>query len=196
MRLFAFLLLVLLSTGAARAQGDIHRCMGANGVPVFTDRVCADIDTKPMAPPAPTPASSVGVAVVPGGLPSQPPAVLCAADLKQLKQAVVDAFAVRNPNRLAGLMLWDGDGQGAVVADIQLFNRLMAHPLVAVATDPASTASSDAAPAASTSAPRPAPAEGETLVVRTEAEDGSGGDEATRFEVLHHDGCLWLRPEN
>jgi hypothetical protein len=195
MRLIAFLLLALLSTGAPRAQGDIHRCMGANGVPVFTDRVCADIDAKPMAPP-PAPTSSVGVVAAPAGVPSQPPAVLCAADLKQLKQAVVDAFAARNPNRLAGLMLWDGDGQGAVVADIQLFNRLMAHPLVDVAADPAPAASSDAPPAAATSAPHQAPAEAEFLVVRTEAEDGSGTDEDTRFDVVHHDGCLWLRPEN
>jgi hypothetical protein len=194
MRLFALLLLALLATGAARAQGDIHRCMGANGVPVFTDRVCADIDAKPM--PVPAPSSSVGVIAAPAGAPSQPPAVLCAADLKQLKQAVVDAFAARNPNRLAGLMLWDGDGQGAVVADIQLFNRLMAHPLVDVAADPAPAASSSAAPVASTSAPNRASAEAETLVVRTEGEDGSGADEDTRFDILHHDGCLWLRPEN
>ena len=192
MRLFALLLLVLLSTGATRAQGDIHRCMGANGVPVFTDRVCSDINAAPVAPPAPT--SSVGVVAAPGAMSSQPPAVLCAADLEQLKQAVVDAFAVRNPNRLAGLMLWDGDGQGAVVADIQLFNRLMAHPLIDVAAEPAAATSSDTPPASSTSAPRSGPAEGETLVVRTEAEDGSGADQDTRFDVVHHDGCLWLHP--
>ncbi|HTV86840.1 MAG TPA: DUF4124 domain-containing protein [Dyella sp.] len=191
MRLF-FLLLLLLATGAVRAQDDIHRCLGAGGVPVFTDRVCSDIDAKPVVPPAPT--SSVAVAA-PGGTPSQPPAVLCAADLKQLKQAVVDAFAVRNANRLAGLTLWDGDGQSTVVADIQLFNRLMAHPLLDVAANPASAGSSDAPPPASTALPRPSPADGETLMVRTEAEDGSGAAQDTYFDVVHHDGCLWLRPQ-
>lgn len=194
MRLIAILLLVLLPIGAVRAQGDIHRCMGTNGVPVFTDRVCSDINATPVAPPAPT--SSVSV-VAPSGLPSQPPAVLCAADLKQLKQAVVDAFAVRNANRLAGLMLWDGDGQGAVVADIQLFNRLMAHPLIDITTGPASAASTADTPTASaTSTPHPEPPEGEMLVVRTEAEDGSGATQDTRFDVVHHDGCLWLHPQD
>ncbi|RDS85172.1 DUF4124 domain-containing protein [Dyella psychrodurans] len=193
MRLLAILLLVLLPVGAVRAQGDIHRCVGADGVPVFTDRVCSDINAAPVAPPAPT--SSVIVAV-PGSLTSQPPAVLCAADLKQLKQAVVDAFAVRNANRLAGLMLWDGDGQGAVVSDIQLFNRLMAQPLIDITTGPTSAASTPDAPvASSTSAPRPGPSEGETLVVRTEAEDGSGATQDTRFDVVRHDGCLWLHPQ-
>jgi hypothetical protein len=193
MRLLALLLLLLLPAGAAQAQGDIHRCLGANGVPVFTDRVCADINAAPLAPPATTssaaPASS--------SRPSQPPAVLCAADMAQLKQAVVDAFAERNPNRLAGLMLWDGDGQGAVVADIQLFNRLMAHPLIGITTRPASAASTaDASPTAATSAPSPEFSEENTLTVRTEAEDGGGATQETRFDVERHDGCLWLHPQD
>jgi hypothetical protein len=193
MRLLVILLLLLLPVCAAHAQGDIHRCVGANGIPVFTDRVCSDINAAPVAPPAPT----SSVAPPSGGLPSQPPAVLCAAGMAQLKQAVVDAFAARNPNRLAGLMLWDGDGQGAVVADIQLFNRLMEHPLIDITTGPASAASTTDAPSASsTSVPPPGPSEGGTLVVRTEAEDGSGTTQQTRFDVVRHDGCLWLHPQD
>ena len=42
------LLLLLLPVGAARAQGGIHRCMGADGIPVFTDRVCTDVNAKPV----------------------------------------------------------------------------------------------------------------------------------------------------
>jgi hypothetical protein len=194
MRLLA-LLLWLLPIAALRAQGDIHRCMGANGIPVFTDRVCADVDAAPVLPPA----TAASAAAAPAGAPSAPvppPAVLCAADLAHLKQAVVDAFADRNPNRLAGLMLWNGDGQSAVVADIRLFSRLMAHPLIGVTVEGAPDSDADDAdgePPVSTNIR--APAHGEGLTLQTEAEDGSGATEQTHFGVVHHDGCLWLEPQ-
>jgi hypothetical protein len=194
MRLLAISLLLLLPVGAVWAQTGIHRCLGANGVPVFTDRVCSDINAAPVAPPAP----SASVAAEPTGLPTQPPAVLCAADMAKLKQAVVDAFAARNPNRLAGLMLWDGDGQQAVVSNIRLFDRLMAHPLIDIRSGPASassTVSSDAAVSSTSAAPNPRPEQGESLLVQTEADDGSGGTQETRFDVVRHDGCLWLHPQ-
>lgn len=168
--------------------------MGANGIPVFTDRVCSDVDATPVLPPAPTSSAPSPVTN------AQPPPVLCAADMAHLKQAVVDAFAERNPNRLAGLTLWSGDGQQAVVADIRVFSRLMAHPLIDVKTDAGS-----AAPAASTAdpsqlalsgAPSPAPTRGESLLVQTESDDGSGATGETRFGVVHHAGCLWLEPQD
>ncbi|MBE1161331.1 DUF4124 domain-containing protein [Dyella acidiphila] len=185
------LLLLLLPVAAASAQGGIHRCLGANGIPVFTDRVCTDVNAAPLLPPPAT------VAAPPAVTTATPPAVLCAADLAHLKQAVIDAFADRSPNRLAGLMLWNGDGQQAVVADIRVYNQLMAHPLIGVSVTGA--ADDDAEP---DDAPGPspagsagnAPAHGAALLVQTESEDGSGGTGQTRFDVVHHAGCLWLRP--
>ena len=194
MRLLAILLLFLLPFGAVSAQGDIHRCVGANGIPVFTDRVCSDINATPVMPPAS--ASTVAVQANP----SQPLPVLCATDIAQLKQAVVDAFAVRNSNRLAGLMLWDGDGQETVVADIRGFNRLMAHPLIGVSAGSSSAAaagqSADPPAQAASAAPSPSPAPGATLSVQTEADDGSGATQETHFDIVHHDGCLWLHPRD
>lgn len=189
MRLRILLLLLLLPVASVRAQGDIHRCAGANGVPIFTDRVCSDLDAAPVLP-APT------VTPAPASPSAPPPAVLCATDVAHLKQAVIDAFAERNPNRLAGLMLWNGDGQQAVVADIRVFNQLMAHPLIGVTVSGA--ADDEADPDATEPAPLPpaddAPAHGESLLVQTESDDGSGSTGQTRFDVLHHAGCLWLRP--
>lgn len=193
MRLLVLVLLFLLPAGAVWAQGDIHRCVGADGIPVFTDRVCTDINATPVMPPAPT-----STVAAPANL-SQPPTVLCAADMPQLKQAVVDAFAARNPNRLAGLMLWDGDGQETVVSDIRLLSRLMAHPLMDIKGAPASPSSTTDAPASTLSmsaTPNPRPAQGETLSVQTESDDGSGATQETRFDVLHHAGCLWLHLQN
>ncbi|GLQ47275.1 hypothetical protein GCM10007862_23260 [Dyella lipolytica] len=185
MRFIAILLLFLLPVGAAWAQGDIHRCTGANGVPVFTDRICSDVNATPVMP-APSSSAQAPVEL------SQPPPVLCAADMAHLKQAVIDAFAARNPNRLAGLMLWGDDGEQAVVADIRVLGRLMAHPLIDVKVVPA-----DDPPTPSTSAlPSPKTGQGEALLVQTESDDGSGATQETRFEVLHQSGCLWLQLQN
>jgi hypothetical protein len=193
MRSMTFLWLLLLLPVCAKAQGDIHRCMGTNGVPVFTDRVCSDVNATPVMP-ATAPATSAPAPTAP----SQPPAVTCAAGLKQLKQAVIDAFAERNPNRLAGITLWSGDGKEEVVAGIRGFSRLMSRPLIEVKSASASGDDDDAdASALSLSAsPNPRPAHDEALIVRTESDDGSGASEETRFNVVRRSGCVWLRPSS
>jgi hypothetical protein len=131
----------------------------------------------------------------------QAPAITCAADIKQLKQAVIDAFAERNPNRLAGVMLWNGDGKDEVVADIRYFKRLMARPLIEVksTSDAATSSDDDDADASSLSlsaSPNPTPPHGEALLVQTESDDGSGATTQTRFDVVHRSGCVWLRPQS
>jgi hypothetical protein len=199
MRLLAIFLLLLLPLGTVRAQSDIHRCVGSNGSVIFTDRACSDLNASP-AVPVPTPSASVNE--TPASI-AQPPPVLCAADMAQLKQAVVDAFADRNPNRLAGLMLWEGSGREAVVANIREFTRMMARPLVGVrASEYASTAPPSSATATGanpsvlsmSATPNPSPPEGEFLSVETESDDGSGATQETHFGVVRHDGCLWLEP--
>jgi hypothetical protein len=191
MRLLAILLLCLLPLGSAWAQ-DIHRCVGKDGNPVFTDRVCTDVDATPFVP---APTSSVQQA------PSEslaPPAILCAMDRKLLKQAVVEAFANRDPNRMAGLMLWGGDGRQAVVADIRAMGHLMERPLVDVTFGSQSTSSTDsasdlsAAPSVAASVTPSPSASSDILTVHTAADDGSGVPQATRFQIVHRSGCLWL----
>jgi hypothetical protein len=192
MRLRRLSLLLVLPIAAARAQGDIHRCVGADGQLVFTDRVCSDVNAKPVLPPASAstaPALSSGVA-------QPPPPLLCAADMGHLKQAVVDAFASHNPNRLAGLMLWDGAGQQAVVAHIRAFALLMDHPLVGVDIDGDESADDEGDVESSQASASNAPAHGETLVVQTESDDGSGERQEASFDVIRHAGCLWLQPQD
>jgi hypothetical protein len=199
MRLLAILLLLLLPFGMARAQSDIHRCVGANGGVIFTDRACSDLNASP-AVPAPT--VSAGVSEAPTSI-AQPPPVLCASDMTQLKQAVVDAFADRNPNRLAGLMLWEGSGREAVVANIRAFTHMMAHPLIGVRASeytstappsPATSTGTDPSVLSMSANPSPSPPQGESLAVETESDDGSGATQETHFGVVRHDGCLWLEP--
>lgn len=194
MRWFACLLLLLLPAGVALAQGDIHRCIGADGNPVFTDQRCVDVHATPMAAPPPSAASSVQP--VP---PQVPPAILCAASAADLKQAVVDAFAARDPNRMAGLMLWGGYGGGAVVTGIRELGQLMQYPLLDVEVQPASRPA-DGPLAFDGRAPLPvdsgpAPAADEVLVLHTAADDGSGQPREVRYALVRRSGCLWLQPQ-
>lgn len=192
----ALLLLALsLATTPAAAQTAVHRCMDAAGNPVFTDQPCAALQATPLARPA-QPASA-------GAKPT--PAVLCAATRDALQRAVVAAFANRDANRLAGLMLWGNYGQHAAVADIRALQRVMRTPLLDVGPAaepvgaPASPAVADSAGSApldagTTAAPAgTAAAPDNTLVVRTAAGDGSGQPTEMRFTVVRRFGCLWLR---
>jgi hypothetical protein len=162
-RLVLLLLLLLLTALPARAQTPIFHCVATDGHPVFTDQPCSSLQATP------APASSATAAA-----PSlRPPATTCAADVEELRAAVVDAFANRDANRLAGLMLWGGYGQHAAVADIRALATLMQRPLVGIDL----------------------PDQGSTeLIVHTAVDDGEGSGE-TRFAIEPHSGCLWLRQE-
>lgn len=158
------------------AQAAIHHCIGNDGNPVFTDQRCADLQATP------APAGTVDMATSASTLPAI--ATACAADLDDLEQAVTDAFADHDANRLAGLMLWKGYGPSAAVADIRSLAALVRRPLVDIG--PAGfdrTAATDAPPTA------------DALVLRTESDDGSDASRETRFAVVHRAGCLWLRQD-
>lgn len=174
-------LLLAIVPARTGAQTAIHRCVGANGGPVFTDQPCAALQAVPVtAQHAPTDKSE---------RPSTP-AVLCAADADQLRRAVIDAFADADANRLAGLMLWRGTGDAAAVADIRDLAQAMRAPLLDIAMEPEAGIAATTAPGLSSALARPA---GEVLVVRTAGRDGSGQPYRLRFTVVRRFGCLWLR---
>lgn len=161
----ALLLLLVLAALPARAQSPIYHCIAADGHPVFTDQPCANLQ----ATPAPT---SSAAAEAPS---LHPPAVTCAADVDQLRGAVIDAFANADANRLAGLMLWGGYGEHAVVSDIGALAALMRRPLVGIDLPPDGS--------------------GSELVVSTVPDEGSTESGETRFAIEPRAGCLWLRQE-
>lgn len=167
----ALLLLLALAAVPARAQSPIYHCIGADGHPVFTDQPCASVDA--------TPAPAVSSTSAPPSL--RPPAVTCAADVDQLRQATIDAFANGDANRLAGLMLWAGYREHAAVADIRNLAELMRRPLVDIEVSggqmPGDPAVADGA--------------SQALIVHTTADDGSTAE--TRFAIELGAGCLWLR---
>lgn len=196
MRAHCFLpaLLLLLTTAPALAQsGGIHRCIAADGHPVFTDRVCADLQATP-APPQASPGEAM-----PSPAAHAPPPILCAGSAAELKQAVIDAFAAHDANRLAGLILWNGYGEGAVVSDIRALASLMERPLLEVEEVAAETAEDEnATPATGSSidtvSPPPIAAPPSLLVLHSASSDGSGMPQDSTFKVIHRAGCLWLQP--
>lgn len=196
----------------AAAQSPIHRCVSAQGNPVFTDRSCADLRATPVTGNSAAPSS-------PGqGVPLQPPPILCARDNQQLRQSVIDAFANHDANRLAGLMLWSGYSHRAAVANIESLRATMRQPILDVdgpgddATpfddptpldDPTPSdgpTPSDTTPSAALggmpmdpfppASSNPPPVQ--QLVVHTAGTDGSGIPHALRFDIIPRDGCLWL----
>ncbi len=191
-RLTALSCLILFACAApAMAQTEIHRCIGANGGAVFTDQTCAALQATPVT--AATSTHDIPL--------SAPPPILCAASLGELRQSVVDAFASRDANRMAGLMLWKGYGRGAAIADIRSLAELMKQPLLDLdapgepagaddSTAPATAGSSDPlAPPA----PAPAAPASDQLVLHTAGNDGTGNPRETRFGIVRQAGCLWLR---
>jgi hypothetical protein len=183
-RLVALLSLALLACAApAAAQTPIHRCIGANGGAVFTDQPCAALRATPVNPATPTDTPA------PGG----PPPVLCAASMDELRQSVIDAFARRDSVRMGGLILWDGYGRGAAIADIRALTALMKQPLLQVDL-PAPAASNRTPPddllRGDAAAPTPSTAP-TRLVLHTAGADGAGS--AWRFDIVRQAGCLWLR---
>lgn len=190
-RLAALLCLILLACAApAAAQTEIRRCIGANGGAVFTDQPCAALQATPVSPNARSAQAASPLAA--------PPPILCAAGLGELRQSVIDAFASRDANRMAGLMLWDGYGRGAAIADIRSLAGLMKQPLLDVdipgGSAPAQAAGSDA-PFATDTQPIP-PSGDHQLVLHTAGNDGSGSPRELRFDVVRRAGCLWLRNAN
>ena len=182
--LLCFVALAWTTPGGA--QTEIHRCVGSNGSAVFTDQPCAALQATPVNPTAATAANAVA--------PAAPP-VLCAASLGQLRESVIDAFASRDANRLAGLMLWNGYGRGAAIADIRALGELMKQPLLDVDLPgddggPASAASGDGAPYAG---PAQAESVADQLVLHTGGNDGTGNPREIRFGIARQAGCLWLR---
>ncbi len=162
-RLLLFLLLCLAAS-VAHAQNPIRRCVDANGRQVFTDQPCASVQATD-AVAAATPAAAPGlISTVP---------VLCAATRGELRQAVVDAFAARDANRLAGLILWNG-GTAGTVADIRTLNNLTRQPLL----DFGEAQAEEEAPSSD-------------LRLHTGM---AGAAQETRFGIVRHAGCLWLTP--
>nr|WP_240147960.1 DUF4124 domain-containing protein [Luteibacter yeojuensis] len=154
------MLLLFLALPAA-AQTAIHRCVGADGSPVFSDQPCTSVGATSLLPLPATSASS-----------GEPTAgLLCAKDLGELRDGLVQAFAARSANRVGGLILWNGYGSAGAVENLRAMEALVHRPLVALEGN-----------------------EGTGIDAVTSAPGGAGATRRAHFDVVRDSGCLWLRP--
>ena len=109
--------LLVLAACAPFAQAQIYHCIGAHGEPVFSGQPCGN--------PAPA-SSNVGAAGNAFGH-------VCAASPQRLRQAITDAFATHDVNRLAGLILWRGMDQTSARNALRSFAEWLKQPLTGIA---------------------------------------------------------------
>ena len=185
--LFVLTFLTLLACSvSAPAQTVIHRCVSAQGQPVFTDQPCAAMAATPVLPSI---TRNVDEMI-------NPVPVLCAGDRSALRQSITDAFANHDANRLAGLMLWQGYGRATAVADIRSLNKMVHRTLLDFGyPDYAGDAEGDSIDTSedpfAQEPPVAATVPSNELVLHTKGR--SGDTREARFTVVRRSGCLWLQ---
>lgn len=162
----ALVLLLFLIALPAAAQTTIHRCVGTDGRPVFTDRQCTSIGATSIMPPSPAAASSAG-----GPVTGPSTGLLCAKDVAGLREGIAQAFASQDANRIGGLILWNGYGSGGAVENIRNMEALVHQPLLAVEGNEAGG-----------------------LDAVTSGPGHDAATRRAHFNVVRDSGCLWLRP--
>lgn len=189
---------------AARAASGIHRCVGADGRSIFTDRLCDEVQGTDRPPPA---AAAGNVRLAPQ---------MCSRTREDLLWGVRSALEARDVNRFAAYYLWTGMG---TVEAYRLMDRLAVfseRPLVdaqllssADLRQDAAVEASPAAPLEQTSAEEslgiaaPPSPEAPVAPAATHAPDllrvdqmRAGDDaasETTYFRLQPYAGCWWIR---
>lgn len=160
----AILLLSLLLPLTGTAQNVIHRCLGKDGSPVYSDQPCTAVGATSLAPP---PATSVAASA--DGAPTA--GMLCAKDLGELREGLARAFASHDPNRIGALVLWNGYGSAGAVERLRQLDGVVRQPVLSIRGD-----------------------EADGLDVVTGGPSGDPSSRHVRFGVARDSGCLWLRP--
>jgi hypothetical protein len=188
-----FLIAQLLVVAMASAQdANIHRCIGANGEPTFSDQKCAQsgLSVAPAAPPTatntldPTLTPSINQPVTTQTCPTSP---------EDLRERVAAAFGTASGVGLSGLFLWDGFGQGSSMAPLKELAVMMGEPLISIELDSYADAPETVrSPRSRVDAHSPVAHE---LIIRTMAEQERRVpyEAVRRFGMTETLGCWWLQ---
>ena len=167
------LCLLALTACAPPARAQIHRCIGANGEPVFSGQPCGN----PVRPGNPAEATNHGFDTV------------CAASPQALKAAITEAFATHDVNRLAGLILWRGMDQASARSTLRSLAEWLKQPLTGIAIASAAGPPFEALP------PSPAASGG---IANTAPPPPTGFEISTadggrrEFGITESGHCWWL----
>lgn len=186
----------LLITAASPASAAIHRCVGAGGTDVYTDRTCASLDLPARDMRGTTSPDSSDLArpswKIPRGLVAGCPA----ATAEALIAGVETGLARRDVNYLSGFFLWTGVGSQYGREITARLRRLMDRDLLEIRLlpddnpDQFAAAPPDWDPYFDPAPPRPSPT---GLAIRHSARgDEYGAGEETRLSIRRQNECLWL----
>jgi hypothetical protein len=104
-------------------EDGIRECVGPDGVPVFTDRRCADLGAMPQVVLPP-------IGSMPGGLPIR--VRTCARNQSMLLEGVRAALENHDVNRLADYYHWTGMGSAQGYAMMERLDAFSARQVVDV----------------------------------------------------------------
>lgn len=191
----AAILLALQAWSAPAAAQGIRRCVDAQGMSIFTDRPCSEMNAVPaQAPPA-------GVGNLGSGFRGGFSQRGCARRPDDLLERVRAALESGDVNQLASHYHWTGTGSGSGKRLMDTLERIVAQPLVsaelvypepppeapALPQDPYATGPIEAPPADPT--PAAAPTHIRVLQMRT---DQAGQATSTLFQLRRNAGCWWI----
>ena len=185
---------LLVACGFAHAQdGRIHRCIGENGEPTFSDQKCSTLKAT-IAPEVPARAADqTGSSAIFTSQSSAPTITqTCAISAEDLRDRVAGAFQTANAVGFSGLFLWDGFGQGSAIEPLRDLAALIREPLISINLD-----STLQFREPDQYRPRNERYEGDALyeiVIRTvgEQERNVPFESVRHYEMREQAGCWWL----
>src|SRR5512135_2110138 len=122
-RLAAWLLLIAFAASPAWANG-YHRCMGNDGVPVYSDQPCEDIGANKRPELAPTPdQANIG----------RLHARVCARTVDALAHDMQLALVAHDANQLAAFYHWPGTSNEESEAVFKRLQEIVDRPFQSVA---------------------------------------------------------------
>ena len=171
------------------AHAQVHRCLGANGEPVFTDQPCGAQEPsvgKSESANGIAPATSSAAASNINGVQSAGTGAACPRSPQALRERIVLAFNSDDPNTLAGLMDWRGYDRHSANSRLREFKQWLKEPFIGVQfngpPDPSGALPDDA----DYVAPDPW---GVTVLTQPRGEDYT---DTRNFGVMQRGGCWWL----
>ncbi len=185
---------LLMACGMANAQdGHIHRCIGENGEPTFSDQKCSALKATVVPEPSVNAAGQAGVDSIQMANPATPTITqTCAISAEDLRDRVAHAFQSANAVGFSGLFLWDGYGQGSAIEPLRDLATVVRQPLLSVDVD-----STMQFREPDQDRHRQERHEGDALselVIRTveEQERNVPFESVNRYEMREQAGCWWL----
>jgi hypothetical protein len=158
---------------ALSGNGNVYRCVGAHGEPVFSGQPCNSSDNRAIAAPVPAPDDGWNGA--------------CAASADELRDRVAAAFDSGNVNALGALFLWRGYGTRSAYARMRELRTLLKQPLAGIDLVGPSDWVADTAGYGELPAYEPS-----WLSIDVADNRADGALVEHRYALIERDSCVWL----